>query len=111
MSPLPPRLPKSYSYRHVTYVFPLQGSPCHVGDEVKENVSVMKGHRSSGKYTYPQSHTAVTRQQHVFLTEADPQSWGRTLRILGILKEKNYKYKIRCGALEEANASEDIRKF
>lgn len=110
MSPLPP--PSQIIFLPACDLcLPPPGSPCPVGDEVKENVSVMKDHRSSGKRTYPQSHTAVTRQQHVFLTEADPQSWGQKLRILGILKEKNCKYKIRCGALEGANASEDIRKL
>lgn len=62
----------------------LTPSSCLVGYEVKDNLSVMKGHRSLGDHTYTQSNIAVTGQQHVFLTEADPQSWGWELVTLGI---------------------------
>lgn len=54
------------------------------GNEVKKNLSVMKGHRSPGNRTPTRSNIAVTGQQRVFLTVADPQSWGRELMILGI---------------------------
>ena len=61
----------------------LQGSSCPAGYEVKESVSVMKGHRPLGNHMYTQSNIAATGQQQV-LTEADPQRWSWKLMIPGI---------------------------
>lgn len=76
---------------------PLHGSFCPVSFEGKDSSSVMKGRGSSGNHTFTQSNIAVAGQQHVLLTEADPQSWGQELVILGFLKKNNYKCKMRWG--------------
>lgn len=85
MSP-PSAMPSKMIFPYALHppTLPLHGFSRPVGYEVKKNASVMKGRRSSGNHSYTQRNIAVTGQQQVFLTEADPQMWGQQLMILGV---------------------------
>ena len=77
-----PAFPNDIPRRPSSSTLPVHGSSCPAGYETKENVSVMKGHRSPGTHMYSQSNIAVSGQQ--VLMEMDPQRWGWKLIILEI---------------------------